>query len=77
MLALGPTPNRVVRGVDVVPGEGFRVGPPRAVGRIPEQIFGADINREWTRTIEVVPAGKQPKPTIRVVLEWTAMIARR
>jgi len=77
MLSLGPTPNGVVRGVDLLPGEEFRVGAPRAVGKVPEQLFGADINRKWTRMILVVPAGKQAKPTIRVVLEWTAMIARR
>jgi dipeptidyl aminopeptidase/acylaminoacyl peptidase len=77
MLALGPTPNRVVRGVDVLPGKEFRVGPPRPLGKVPEQIFGAGIDREWGRTIAIVPAGKQAKPTIRVVLEWTAMIARR
>ena len=29
------------------------------------------------KTIMIVPAGRQPKPTIRVILEWTAMIARR
>ena len=77
MLSLGRTPNGVVRGVDLLPGEEFRVGAPRAVGKVPEQLFGADINRKWTRMILVVPAGKQAKPTIRVVLEWTAMIARR
>ncbi|HKQ58344.1 MAG TPA: protein kinase [Candidatus Eisenbacteria bacterium] len=76
-LALGATPNRVVRAVDVIPGEAFRAGPPRPVSRLPEQIFGADIDRDWKRTIAIVPAGKQADPTIRVVLDWPAMIARR
>lgn len=77
MLALEATPNRVVRAVDVLPGEEFRAGPPRAVGRVPEQRIGADPNREWRRTIAIVPAGKQAKPTIRIVLDWPAMVAHR
>ena len=27
--------------------------------------------------LAIVPAGKQPKPTIRIVLDWDAMIAKR
>jgi Tol biopolymer transport system component len=77
VLGLGPTPDRVTRVVDVLPGDGFRVGPPRPGIRLPELIFGADIDREWTRLLVIVPAGKQPKPTIRIVLDWTALLARR
>jgi eukaryotic-like serine/threonine-protein kinase len=77
MLALGPTPNLVVRGVDVLPGEEFRFGPPRALGKVPDQVFGVDLDREWSRMIAIVPAGKQAKPTIRIVLDWPAMVAHR
>jgi eukaryotic-like serine/threonine-protein kinase len=76
-LLLGPTPNQVVRAVDVLPGEEFRIGPPRVVGTRPDVIFGADLDRSWSRIIAIVPAGKQPKPTIRIVLDWDRMIAKR
>ena len=76
-LSLGATPNRVVRVVDVLPGEAFRTGLPRAWGKVPELAFGGDIDREWTRTIVIVAAGKQAKSTIRIVLDWPAKIARR
>jgi hypothetical protein len=31
----------------------------------------------WKRTIAIVPAGKQSQPTIRVVLDWPAMVVNR
>ena len=76
-LALAPTPNQVVRTVDILPGEEFRIGPPRILGKVPDVIFGRDVDRAWTRWIAIVPAGKQPEPTIRIVLDWDAMIAKR
>jgi Tol biopolymer transport system component len=76
-LALAPTPNQVVRIVDVLPGEEFRIGPARVLGKRPEVIFGVDLDRAWTRSIAIVPAGKQPKPMIRIVVDWDAMIAKR
>jgi Tol biopolymer transport system component len=72
-LALGFTANQV-RAVDILPGEEFRVGPPRILGTLPTA--GADVDHAWTRSIAIVPAGKQPKATIRVVLDWDALIAR-
>jgi len=77
MLTLEATPNRVVRAVDVLAGEEFRAGPPRPVSRMPEQAFGGDIDREWRRILAIVPAGKQARPTIRIVLDWPAMVAPR
>jgi WD40 repeat protein len=76
-LALGPTPNQVARAVDVVPGEEFRIGPPRVLGKRPDVTFGTDLDRGWTRCIAIVPAGRQPRSTIRIVLNWNAMIAKR
>jgi Tol biopolymer transport system component len=75
-LALGATPNLILRRVDAFPGEEFRFGAPRVVGRLPDQTFGLD-SRDGSKLLAVVPAGKQPKPTIRVVLDWTAMLAAR
>ncbi len=78
MLGLAPTPNNLIaRAVEVIPGPEFRFGPPRAVGKVPEQIFGGDLNRDWTRLIASVPAGKPSKPRIRLVLDWPVMVARR
>jgi Tol biopolymer transport system component/tRNA A-37 threonylcarbamoyl transferase component Bud32 len=76
-LALASTPNQVVRAVDILPGEGFRIGPPRVLGKSPDGSFGADLDRAWMRLIAIVPAGRQPKPTIRIVLDWDAMITKR
>jgi Tol biopolymer transport system component len=71
------TPYPVVRAVAVLPGEGFRIGSPRHLGKLPDVNHGADIDRAWTRWIAIVPAGRQPKPTVRIVLDWDAMIAKR
>jgi hypothetical protein len=76
-LTLGLTPDLVVHAVDALPGEVFRIGPPRILGRLPAVNHGADIDRAWTRWIAIVPVGSQPKPTVRVVLNWDAMIAKR
>jgi eukaryotic-like serine/threonine-protein kinase len=75
-LALGLAPNGVVRVVDVLPGEEFRIGPPRILGKVPDGA-PADFDAAWTRWIAIVPAGRQPRPTIRIVLDWDAMIAKR
>jgi len=76
-LRFGLAPNRVVRAVDVFPGEEFRFGPPRGLGKVPDVLFGSDFDRGWIRSIAIVPAGNQPKTTIRIVLNWDAMIAKR
>jgi hypothetical protein len=76
-LVLAPTPTQVTHAVDILPGEEFRIGPPRILGKRPDVIFGADLDRTWTRFIAIVPAGKQEKPTIRIVLDWDVMIAKR
>jgi Tol biopolymer transport system component len=76
-LALRSTPDKVVRSVDILPGEEFQFGSPRFQGKLPDVSFGVDVDREWTRWLAIVPAGKQPKPTIRIVLDWEAMIATR
>jgi len=76
-LRLAPTPNPVLRAVDILPGEDFRIGPPRVLGDLPDGIFGVDFDRGWTRSIAIVPAGSQPKATIRIVLDWDVMIAKR
>ncbi len=77
VLGFGLTPDRVMRGVDVIPGASFRAGPPHRVARLPEQVFGADAVSDWSRFVALVPAGKQPQTSIRVVLDWTALLARR
>jgi Tol biopolymer transport system component len=76
-LSLTATPKQILRSVDILPGEEFRAGPPRVFGKLPEPNYGGDITRDWTRLLAVVPAGKRPEPTIRVVLDWTAMLAAR
>jgi dipeptidyl aminopeptidase/acylaminoacyl peptidase len=76
-LALALAPNQVLRAVDILPGEEFQFGLPRVLGTVPEVTFGRDLDRAWTRSIVVVPAGNQPQPTIRIVLNWDAMIAKR
>ena len=76
-LALGPTPDQAVRAVDILPGEEFKFGPARVLGKRPEVMFGVDFDRAWSRSIAIVPAGNQPQPTIRIVLNWDAMIAKR
>jgi Tol biopolymer transport system component len=75
-LGLNATGDRVVRAVDPLPGTDFRVGPPRRVFRMPENIVSIDADRDWKRLIALVPAGKPARPAIRVVLDWTAMFAR-
>jgi Tol biopolymer transport system component len=76
-LAFEATQDRLVRAADVLPGEEFRIGPTRIVGKLPELYSGADGDRTWTRSIAIVPAGKQPQPTIRIVLDWDRTIAKR
>jgi len=77
-LVLAPTSTLMVRTVDVLPGEEFRVGPPRVLGKVPGgMIFGRDLDRAWTRSIAIVSAGAQPRPTIRIVLDWDVMIPKR
>jgi hypothetical protein len=76
-LAFARTPDLVVRAVDVIPGEEFQFGPPRVVAKVPDVSFGRTLDREWARSIAIVPAGNQPQPTIRIVLDWDAMIAKR
>jgi Tol biopolymer transport system component/tRNA A-37 threonylcarbamoyl transferase component Bud32 len=76
-LALLPTPDRFIHAVDVLPGAEFRVGPPRRFFHAPEQIQGADAAGDWSRILALMSAGKPDKGTIRVVLDWTAMLAKR
>jgi hypothetical protein len=76
-LGLRPTPDRVVHFVEVLPGPEFRVGPPRPFFQSPDQLEGADSPADWSRILALMPAGKQAKPTIRVVLDWTAMLTKR
>jgi hypothetical protein len=44
---------------------------------VPDETFGRDFDRAWTRSIVIVPAGNQAKATIRIVLDWDVMIAKR
>ncbi len=75
-LGLFPTADLIGRVVDVLPGAEFRVGPPRRVWKLPENLQGVDVSKDWKRTLAIVPAGKPAEPTIRVVLDWTGLLAR-
>ena len=76
-LGLIPPDNRVIRAVDLQPGAEFHVGPPRRIFKCPEDVQYWGASSDWKRLLAIVPAGKQSKPRIRVVLDWTAMIPRR
>ncbi|MEO5616277.1 MAG: protein kinase [Candidatus Eisenbacteria bacterium] len=76
-LGLIPPDNIVMRAVDLLPGAEFRVGPPRRIFKCPADPQYWGPSRDWTRLLVIVPAGKPAKPAIRIVLDWTAMLARR
>jgi len=54
---------------DIQAGSEFRLGPPRWLITIPENQRGLASNRAGTRLLALLPAGKDPTPSVTVVLD--------
>lgn len=76
-LGLIPPDNSWIRGVNVLPGAEFRVGPAQRIFKCPQDPVYWGASRDWKRLLVIVPAGKQAKPSIRVVLNWTRALPQR
>jgi serine/threonine-protein kinase len=62
---------------DVLPGPEFRLGPPRAAIRIPQNVRGVQIAHDGKRLLAAIQAGKDPTPSITVVLNGLVAAERR
>jgi len=62
--------------VDVLPGEPFRVGTPREVFRIREQIAGGDADAGLDRVLALVESGNMAPNSFSITLNWPAALAQ-
>jgi Tol biopolymer transport system component len=60
---------RHVHGAEVRAGSEFRLGPPSVLATFPKDNSGVRANDRFTRFIALLPAGKNPTPSITVVLD--------
>jgi Tol biopolymer transport system component len=67
----------VVQVADVIPGPEFRLGPARALLRVPDTVRGGDLTPDGKRALLLVPAGKPPANTVTVVLDWVQALRKR
>jgi Tol biopolymer transport system component len=72
-LASEPSAQKVA---DILPGPDFRIGPVRTLVRVPPDIQAADITPDG-RFAVLVPAGKAPKGSITVILDWLGALRGR
>jgi Tol biopolymer transport system component len=59
-----------IMAADVLPGDTFRLGPPRVWARLPRDMVSFDVAAGQRRLITVLPAGKPQPKSITVVLNW-------
>ena len=57
-------------------GDDLEAGTPRTVFRFPAGIVGSDLTRDGYRMIVTSPSAAALPATLRVVLDWTALLKR-
>jgi len=62
---------------EVLDGSEFRLGPPRVFVTFPEGQRGLWTDAAWKRLLALLPAGKDPTPSITVVLDALPVGPRR
>jgi len=67
--AASPTTVRIA---DVIPGEDFRLGPPRTLFVLPPDQIETRWVREGERVLSLLPAGRPPTNSVTVVLDWAS-----
>jgi Tol biopolymer transport system component len=75
-LAFGNVPSRANQGVvvDVLPGTEFRVGPPRTLCTLGDNVGGIAVSGDAQRLLLLIPAGKLASTTIAVVTNWRSTL---
>jgi len=61
-------PNHVFV-AEILPGSDFRLGPPRVFQTIAKDARGSVADHAWKRELTLLPSGKDPTPSITVVLD--------
>jgi hypothetical protein len=63
-----------ITAADVLPGESFKLGPPRVWARFPRDVAWFDVAPAEKRMLVVVPTGKPLPNSITVVVNWPAAL---
>ncbi len=69
-------PDRILA-ADVLPGPQFRLGPPRVAGRVPEKAFDADMTRDDSKLLVLMPNEPVPALTITIVENWPSLLVKK
>ena len=64
-------------GAEVLPGPTFRLGPPHSFAHAPEALRGAVEAHKGGHLLVTLATGKDPPPTIVVLQNWPAAMAKR
>jgi hypothetical protein len=63
-----------ITAADVLPGESFKLGPPRVWARLPRDVVSFDVAPNEKRLLVVVPTGKPLPNSVTVVVNWPAAL---